>query len=151
MRTYLVVIDETEEAKKALLFASRRAVKTGGGLIILALEPPSSFFAFGSAQATMEDEARARAEALVNSAAGTIFEESGIRPSITVRKGKGADVVRELIEENHDIAALVLATAASGAPGPLVSHFTGQNAGKLACPVMIIPGSLTAEKIENLS
>jgi hypothetical protein len=34
MRTYLVVIDETEEARLALRFAARRAAKTGGSLHI---------------------------------------------------------------------------------------------------------------------
>ena len=40
MRTYLVVIDESPEAEIALRFAARRAVKTGGGVEILALLPP---------------------------------------------------------------------------------------------------------------
>jgi hypothetical protein len=33
----------------------------------------------------------------------------------------------------------------------LVAHFTGSDAGKLPCPVMIIPGSLTDEQLEALS
>ena len=37
MRTYLVVIDETDEASVALRFASRRAMKTNSALHILAL------------------------------------------------------------------------------------------------------------------
>jgi len=37
MRTYLVVIDETEEARLAFCFASRRAAKTAGTVHILAL------------------------------------------------------------------------------------------------------------------
>ena len=41
--------------------------------------------------------------------------------------------------------------APSGNPGPLCSNLTGNDAGKLPCPVMIIPGSLSAERIENLS
>lgn len=151
MRTYLVVIDETEEAKIALRFASRRAVKTGGNVQILALVPRQEFVAWGGAQATLEEEARDRAETLLASAAGAIFEESGLRPAITVRIGRGVDVVRDLISENRDIDALVLAAAAHGAPGPLVAHFTGHNAGTLPCPVMVIPGSLSIEDIDRLS
>ncbi len=29
-------------------------------------------------------------------------------------------------------------------------HFTGHDAGKLPCPVMIIPGSLSEERFEEL-
>ncbi|WP_010216233.1 universal stress protein [Sphingomonas sp. PAMC 26621] len=151
MRIYLVVIDETPESSIALRFAARRAVKTGGGVEILALVPPTEFTPFGGVQATIEDEARDHAEALVTGAAGTLIQESGLRPSITVRQGEGPKVIREMISANPDIAALVLATAASGAPGPLVAHFAGQDAGGLPIPLMIVPGSLDREAIDRLS
>jgi len=69
MRIYLVVIDESPESEIALRFAARRAVKTGGGVEILALMPPAEFVAFGGVQATIEEEARIHAEALVAGAA----------------------------------------------------------------------------------
>lgn len=151
MRTYLAVVDETDEAALALRFAARRAAKTGGSVLVLALIEPAEFVQWGGVQATIEEEARQRAEALVASASGTLVEEAGIRPSITVRQGEPVQVVRALLAENDQIAALVLGAAASGAPGPLVSYFAGTDAGKLPCPVMIIPGSLTREAVDRLS
>ena len=151
MRTYLVVIDESPEAEIALRFAARRAVKTGGNVEILALIPKQDFVQWGGVQATIEEEARTRAEALVTGAAGTLLQESGIKPSLTVREGDGAKIVQEMIEANPEIAALVLGAAATGAPGPLVTHFSGTDAGKLTVPVMIIPGSLDREGIDRLS
>lgn len=151
MRTYLVVIDETEEAGIALRFAARRAAKTGGTVEILALIPPPEFVQWGGVQATIEEEARLRAEALVAGAAGTLVEESGVRPTITVRQGDPIQIVRKMLTENGHVAALVLGAAASGPPGPLVSHFTGADAGKMPCPIMIIPGSLSREAIDRLS
>ena len=151
MRIYLVVIDESPEAGIALRFAARRAVKTGGGVEILTILPPQEFIAFGGVQATIEEEARLHAEGLVAGAAGTLLEESGLRPSITVREGEGPKIIREIIAANPDIAALVLGAAASGAPGTLVTHFTGADAGTMSVPVMIIPGALDAEAIDRLS
>lgn len=151
MRTYLVVIDESEEARLALRFASRRAAKTGGAVHILALIEKADFVAWGGVQATMEAENREKAEELVKSAAGTIFEELGLQPEITIRDGEGVEVVRELLEERPEIAALVLGAAAQGIPGPMVAHFTGNNAGSLRCPVMVIPGSLTDGQLDELS
>ena len=151
MRIYLVVIDENTESEIALRFAARRAVKTGGGVEILTLIAPAEFVAFGGVQATIEDEARIHAEALVAGAAGTLLEESGLRPSITVRQGDGPKIIREMIAENADIAALVLGAAASGPPGPMVAHFAGADAGALPIPLMIIPGSLSREAIDRLS
>jgi hypothetical protein len=151
MRTYLVVIDETPEAEIALRFAARRAVKTGGGVEILALIPQPEFVQWGGVMAAIEDEAYERAEALVARAAGTLFTESGLKPSITVRQGDGSKVVREMIAANPDIAALVLGAAPSGLPGALVAHFTGADAGTFSVPVMIIPGSLDVTAIDRLS
>lgn len=151
MRTYLVVIDESPESEIALRFAARRAVKTGGNVEILALIPKQDFVQWGGVQATIEEEARTRAEALVTGAAGTLLQESGIKPSITVQEGDAAKIVREMIEANPEIAALVLGAAATGAPGTLVAHFSGTDAGKLTVPVMIIPGSLDREGIDRLS
>lgn len=150
MRIYLTVIDETPEAEIALRFAARRAVKTGGGVEILALLAPQEFIAFGGVQATIEDERRRQAEGLVARAAGTILQESGLRPAITVREGDGPKVIREMIAANPQIAALVLGAAASGAPGALVSHFADE-AGTLSVPLMIVPGGLDREAIDRLS
>ena len=149
MRIYLTVIDDTPEALSALRFAARRAVKTGGGVEILALLPPQEFIAFGGVQATIEEEQRQRAEGLVARAAGTILEESGVRPSLTVREGDGPKVIRQMIADNPRIAALVLG-AAPGAPGALVSHFAAE-AGTLPVPLMIVPGGLDAAAIDRLS
>ncbi len=151
MRTYLVVIDETPEAEVALRFAARRAAKTGGSVQVLALIAPAEFVAFGGVQATIEDEAREHAEALVESAAGTIVEEAGVRPSILVKAGDAVTLIKETLAENPEIGALVLGAAASGAPGPLVAHFAGVEAGQLPCPVMIVPGSLDREALDRLS
>ncbi len=151
MRTYLVVIDESDEARLAVRFASRRAAKTGGAVHILALIEQADFVAWGGVQATIEDEARTRAEELVTAAAGAIFQELGTRPDITVKSGEGVEVVRAMLDEHPEIAALVLGAAPQGAPGPLVTHFTGNNAGSLRCPVMVIPGSLDDKAIDELS
>ena len=151
MRIYLVVIDESREAETALRFAARRAVKTGGGVEILALVPPAEFVPWGGVQATIEEEARQHAEALVAAAAGTLIAESGLKPIITVRQGDAHKVIREVIAGNAEIAALVLAAAATGAPGPLIGLFAGSEAGALPIPLMIIPGGLSTEAIDRLS
>ncbi len=151
MRTYLVVIDDNDEARVALRFAARRAAKTGGAVEILALVAQQEFVQWGAVQAAMEEEAKLRAEAMVAQAAGALIEETGVMPSITVRQGDPIAVVRELLEERPGVAALVLGAAADGSPGKLVSHFAGVEAGQLPCPLMIIPGSLTDEALDRLS
>ena len=151
MRVYLVIMDETDEALVALRFASRRAAKTGGTLHLLAFVPRQPFSLFAGVQATIEHEARERAEAMIMAAAGNLLSESGKMPVISVRQGDAVKLVRQYLEEHPEVAALVLGAAPEGGPGPLVSHFTGAHAGKMPCPVFVIPGSFSESDIDRLS
>jgi len=150
MRVYLVIIDDTQEAHSALRFAARRAADTDGAVHLLALVPKQEFSAFGGVQATIEEEARDRAEVLANSAGGELMSESGTMPQIAVRVGDGKTVIGEYLKEHPEVAALVLGAAAEGAPGPLVTHFS-TCAGQLPCPLFIVPGGLSEDEIDRIS
>jgi nucleotide-binding universal stress UspA family protein len=150
-RTYLVVVDDSEESRVALRFAARRAAKTNGSIEVLGIVEPQDFVQFGGVQAAMEEEQRLRIEGVVSSAIGEILDESGIDAQIIIRQGEAVRTVREFIGERQEICALVLGAARSGSPGVLVADFAGSDAGQLPCPVMIIPGSLTDERLEQLS
>jgi nucleotide-binding universal stress UspA family protein len=149
-RIYLVIVDDSEEARVALRFAARRAAKTGGKVEVLAVIEPQDFVQWGGVQAAIEEEQTARIKGTVSAAVGEILDEAGIEPVIVIRQGEPVKTVREYIGD-RDIAALVLGAAPSGSPGPMVAHFTGNDAGKMPCPVMIIPGTLTDERLEQLS
>ncbi len=151
MRTYLVVVDETEEAEIALRFAARRAAKTGGAVQILAIVPPQEFVAWGSVQATIEAEAGENAQEVARRALDLLDEERGVIPRIVVKHGDPVAAIHDVISENPEVAALVLGAARGGAPGPLVSHFAGAGSAALPCPLMIIPGGLTREALDRLS
>ncbi|KHL26753.1 universal stress protein [Croceibacterium mercuriale] len=150
MRVYLVIIDDSEEARGALRFAARRAADTNGTVHLLAVVPRQAFNAFGGVQATIEEEAHDRAEALASSAAGELMTEVGRFPQITVRLGDAKTVINEHLAEHPEVAALVLGAARDGGPGPLVTHFAAA-AGALPCPVIIVPGGLSDEEIDRLS
>lgn len=151
MRTYLVVIDDSEESRLAQRFAARRAAGTGGNVHFVVAIEPQAFVAWGGVQATIEAEAREKAEAVAAAAAAEVHETCGIHPSVTVAQGDAAEIVREILLTDHSIAALVLGAADEGPPGPLVSHFAGADAGRLPVPVMIVPGSLSIEQLDRLS
>ena len=151
MRVYLVIMDDTAEALIALRFASRRAIKTGGALHIIALIEPQPFVAFAGVQATIDEEARERAQTTAATAAGSILSEGGTMPVISVQQGDGIKVVRDYLEQHPEISALVLGAAQEGGPGPLVAYFAGTHAGQLPCPVFVVPGTLSEADIDRLS
>jgi nucleotide-binding universal stress UspA family protein len=138
LRTFLVITDESDEARAALRYAARRAVQVNGAVHILAIVAQQNFNAFGGVQATIEQEARDRAEMLAHGVAGNLLAESGIMPTISVKIGSGQKLVSEFLENHQEVAALVLGAAKGTQPGPLVTHFAGQ-AGTLPCPLYVIP------------
>ena len=150
-RTYLVVVDDSAESRVALRFAARRAAKTNGRIEVLAIVEPQDFVQFGGVQAAIEEEQRLRIEGVVSSAVGEILDEAGVEAKIIVQHGEPVRTVRDYIGTRQEIAALVLGAAPGGSPGPLVADFTGTDAGKLPVPVMLIPGSLSDERLEQLS
>ena len=150
-RTYLVVVDDSAESRVALRFAARRASKTSGRVEVLGIVEPQDFVQFGGVQAAIEQEQRLRIEGVVSAGIGDILDESGVEANIIIQQGEVVRTVRDYLDGRDDVAALVLGAAPSGSPGPLVVNFTGNDAGKLPCPVMIIPGSLTDERLEQLS
>ena len=149
-RVYLVIMDDTAEAGLALRFAARRAVRTGGTVHILALVPKQDFVVFGSIQATIEGEARERAEQLAIEAASSVTDESGLVPQVAVHTGNGPQVVRDYLSAHPEVSALVLGAAAEGNPGPLISHFTS-HLGQLPCVLMIVPGTINESGIDSFS
>lgn len=150
-RTYLVVVDDSAESRVALRFAARRAAKTGGRIEVLGIVEPQDFVQFGGVQNAIEEEQRLRIEGVVSGAVGEILNECGMEANIIMRSGEVVRTVREYLDGRDEVAALVLGAAPSGNPGPLVANFTGNDAGQLPCPVMIIPGSLSDERLEQLS
>ena len=150
-RTYLVVVDDSEESRVALRFAARRAAKTNGRIEVLGIVEPQDFVQFGGVQAAIEEEQRLRIEGVVSSAIGEILDESGVEANIIIQQGEAVKSVRDYVGDRPDVAALVLGAAPAGNPGPLVSNFCGNDAGRLPCPVMLIPGSLSDERLEQLS
>lgn len=148
MRTFLVIIDESEEASAALRYAARRAAAVGGAVHLLALVAQQNFSAFGAVQATIEGEARDRAEMLAHGVAGNLLAESGIMPTISVKIGQGQKIVTEFLAEHNEVAALVLGAAKGSNPGPLVAYFNAY-AGDLPCPLYIIPHEYDETKSDH--
>ncbi len=151
-RKFLVVIDDTVECDRALYFAARRADRSGGALVILTVVPPADFQHWMGVEQIMREDALEEARALIERAAESARDHTNIEPECVVREGYAADEIQALIDEDEDIAILVLG-AASGkeGPGPLVSLFANRGAAALSIPVTVVPGTLSNEDLEALS
>lgn len=154
-RKFLVVVDESPEAEVALAYAVRRARRTRGGLALLYVIEPADFQHWLGVQEAYREEAQAKAMAVFR-LYGRKLKNWGyedIEPEEIIREGSKAEELRNLIEEDPDIAVLVLgASVESSGPGPLVVSLAGgKNAGSFPIPITVVPGSLTIEEVEALS
>jgi nucleotide-binding universal stress UspA family protein len=123
---FLVVIDESPECDRAVYYASRRAARTGASVVMLLVIEPHD-----------------RHQQWLGVA--------GITPERVIRDGEKAEEILKLIDEDEDIAILVLAAATGKeGPGPLVTSL-GKTVAAYPIPVAIVPGHLGDEDLDALS
>jgi nucleotide-binding universal stress UspA family protein len=151
-RTFLVVVDETEEMRVALHYASRRAKATGGRVALLYVIDPSEFEHFMGVREIMREEKRQEAEETINKLADVIVGDSGQIPVVYMREGNRRDELLKILDEEPAISILVLgAGTGPEGPGPLISHMIGKAAGKVRVPITIVPGNLTDEQLSAVT
>ena len=151
-RTFLVVVDNSEELHVALRFASLRAKKTGGRVALLYVVEPADFQHWMAVEDLMREEGRQEAEAVLQKYSAEVQEWSGKTPVFYLREGKLRDELLKLIDEDQSISVLVLgaATGTEG-PGPLISSLAGKMTSDLRVPLTIVPGYLTDEQLDSLT
>ncbi len=151
-RVFLAVVDQSEELRVALRFASLRAKNTGGRVALLYVIEPADFQHWMAVEDLMHDERRQEAEEVLRTFSAQVQEWSGKTPVLYVREGKMREELLKLIDEDQSISILVLAAATGTAgPGPLVSSLAGKMSEKLRVPLTVVPGNLTDEQIESLT
>lgn len=151
-RVFMVVVDNTEEMRVALRFASLRAKATDGRVALFTSIEPSDFGHWQAVEERMQDELREEAEARMEKYADDVAVISGKVPIIYIRYGTARDQLLAQIQENPQISVLVLAagTGKKG-PGPLISHLTGKEYSRVDIPITIVPGSFTDEDIDAVT
>jgi nucleotide-binding universal stress UspA family protein len=149
---FLVVVDETEECDRAIYFAARRCARVGAKVLLLMINAPNEYENWLGVGEVMRAEAEEASRDVLERAAARSRAVAGIEPEWLIREGQRAEEIVRLIEEDRDIALLVLG-AGSGAegPGPLVSTLVGKTAGTFPIPIAVIPGRLTDDGIDALA
>lgn len=154
-RKFLLIVDDSAEVEAALYFAASRIEHSGGVIVMCYVIQPQGFQHWMGVRQVQLDEETNTARALFRlfrrklNLAG--FE--GVEIEEVIREGPKADEIIKLIDEDEDIALLVLgASIDAKGPGPLVSSLAaGSKAGSFPVPITIVPGNLTLELIRSLA
>jgi nucleotide-binding universal stress UspA family protein len=149
---FLVVIDESPECDRAVYFASRRALRTGASVIMLrVIETADRNQQWLGVADIMRAEAHEEANSVLDRHAARISSITGVMPERVIREGDKSEEMLKLIDEDEDIAALILAagTGKEG-PGPLVTGLA-KTAGEFPIPLALVPGHLSDEDLDSMS
>ena len=148
---FLVVIDDSEELRVAVRFASKRAANTKGRIILLKIIEHSDPQHWQSVEEIILQEARDEAQEKLKKWSKVINDLSGITPELCIKEGITSEKIIEILEEDDAVRFLVLAASSGDQPGPLVSLLAGQKSGKLPVPIVIVPQDLSDEAIDDLA
>lgn len=151
MRKFLVVLDDSRECLNAMRFAAMRAANTGGGVAILSIVPPDEAGPWMGVGEVIREESRERIRAHYEVFAKWMRDRQGVEPELVIREGEAVPEILAQLREDPDIGVLVLGAGSDRAgPGPLVSQLSRQS-GDLAVPVTIVPGTLSKERLEEIT
>jgi nucleotide-binding universal stress UspA family protein len=154
-RKFLVVVDETPEVESALAFAANRIRRSGGSVTLLyVIEPPEFQDWLGVKDVYLEEQyATAKAVFRLFRRKLKAYGCEDAQAEDVIREGKKPEQILKHIQEDQDIAVLVLgASTDPKGPGPLVSSLAvGKLAGSFPVPITIVPGNLTPEEIEGIA
>lgn len=151
-RTFLCVVDDTEEFGAALQFACYRANNANGRVALIYVIQPAEFQHWMAVGERMREEAREEAEEMLNVVASVVQKRTGHMPVLYVREGKLNEEVVKLIKEEDSVSLLVLGAATgTDGPGPLVSYLVEKMTGQLRIPVTVVPGNLSEDDIINIT
>jgi nucleotide-binding universal stress UspA family protein len=149
---FLVVIDESPECDRAVYFASRRALRTGASVIMLrVIETADRNQQWLGVADIMRAEAHEEANSVLDRHAARISSITGVMPERVIREGDKSEEMLKLIDEDEDIAALILAAGVGKeGPGPLVTGLA-KTAGEFPIPLALVPGHLSDEDLDTMS
>ena len=152
VRVFLVVVDDSQELRLALAYASERARRCGGRVALLYVIEPTEFQNWRAVEDLMREERRLEAERLILRYAKDVAARAGTLPALYLREGDRRDELLKLIDEDRSISILVLAagTGPEG-PGPLLSHLATSGFNRLRIPLTIVPGGLTEAEVTAVS
>lgn len=149
---YLIIIDDTNECDRAVYYASRRSARTGAGVVMLrVIETKDRNSQWLGVADIMRAEAHEEAQAILARFAARAEDIAGITPEQIIREGEIATEILNQIEEDKDIAILVLAAGTGNdGPGPLVADLS-HSAGTFPIPVAIVPGHLGDQDLDTMT
>lgn len=149
----LICVNDTEYSRVALRFCCNKAKNAGYPVEILHVIESMEYQNFLSMADVMRDEKHQEAEELLKRFSEEAYESFGITPSLMLKEGLVGEQIIAAVEEDHGINMLLVGTSPdnTASRGKLIPWLASQLGKSLQIPMLIVPGNLTDQQINELT
>ena len=149
----LVCVDNSPHSHIALRFACSKAKHQGFAVELIHVINSSEYNTntlFGVGE-KIREERRAEVEKLMNEFASEAQQYAGVTPSFYIKEGSLGDEIVKTVTEDGNFNMLVIGKSPhEHSKKDIITQVASELAGKLMIPMIIVPGNLTDQQIEEL-
>lgn len=152
-RTFLVIVDDSDELERALYFACRRARSVDGRVILLYCKEGAqqgSFMRFMGIGERLEEEARETAEQLLYDLSEKVFLWSK-KHAVVLIEDEMKTAMPKLLGEGGISIIISPMPSKNSTASVWASYLLNQGAEEMRIPVTMVPASMTIDEINKLT
>lgn len=147
----LVCVNDTDHSRVAVKFACSQARKKGCEVTLLNVIEPADYQGLAAVVGKMEEDKRNQAEAVINDMAELAKTYADIMPILLIREGDIGKQIIKAVNKDHSIGMVILGSSPeTPGRGSWLSSLASKLGKELLIPLVIIPGNLTEQQIEEL-
>ncbi len=152
LKKVLVLVNNHFSTRAAVTWAAHWATRTGDDVAFLHVIEPEGLLNIGMIQNVVQAEERAQAERLLDTFAPLCEKITGQAPLRLIREGPLKETVRDVVkQEEANLSMLVLAAShREKGPAPLIGYLSSRMGSRVQVPLVLVPGSLSAEQIDAI-
>ena len=149
---YLVCVNSEHYSEVALHFTCFLAKKDHGSILLLHVIEPADYQSLGMVADKMRKEKHEESQALLSELAKKAQEWSGVMPTVMVREGLIEDEIIAVVEADPSIKMLIAGVASeSSKKSKIIPPLVSAISTKLLIPMLIVPGALTNQEMEDVT
>ncbi len=151
-RQILVLVEVEKTARSAVHWAAHWALRTRDSLMFLHVIEPEQLLNFGSVHDMVRAERWQEAQKEMDPLVIEAEKITGIKPKVLLREGPLKETVRTVLQEQTNLSLMVMsANHREKGPAPFVGYLASRMGSRVQVPLVLVPDSLTPEKIEELT
>ncbi len=150
--TVLICVSDSDESAVAIHYGCLRAIRRKHHVAILHIIEPTEFQGLSLITDLIREEKEQFATQLMQKMSAIAAQHGIGDASLIVRENSLSDGILSAIEESPHINLIILAINPDSHRGPkLMAALTEELGKSITIPLVIVPGNLTNEQIEQLS